>query len=229
MIDVHCHILPAVDDGSRTDEQSFIMLEEEVRQGVTDIVCTPHFRADYRTKHGRIETAFKTFKRKAAERKIPINLYLGQEIYCFNGVEKMIESGGLFTMNGTPYVLMEFSFNRVCDIAETVYTLKNKGYIPIVAHIERYFYADIALAEEVKETGGLIQINAESLCGFFNFKYKRKVMTLLQAGLVDFVASDFHFKRKNRLAKAYAIVKKKFGEETAEKLFVTNAKPIVNG
>ena len=229
MIDMHCHILPAVDDGSRDIGQSLEMLKEEVRQGVKDVVLTPHFRADYSTARARLEEKFAVLKDAAAKANIPVNLYLGQEIYHFSGMEKMLLNGTLLPLNGTKYVLVEFSLNRICDIAETVYTLKDKGYIPIVAHIERYFYADLSVAAEVKEIGGLIQINAESVLGGIGKTHMHKrALAIIKAGFSDFVASDFHYARKNMMAKAFIKVKKKFGEETAHKLFCENAKAFIN-
>ena len=225
MIDIHSHILPAVDDGSADIDKSLIMLETAVRQGITDIVLTPHYRADYLTNRGEIEQKFQELKEAAALKGINVALYLGQEIYCFEGMARALKEGKLLTMNGTKYVLVEFSTKHVMDIAETVYMLKNNGYIPIVAHIGRYFYSDVETAREVKEIGGLIQINASTICK--TLFQKKKVFAMIKEGLVDFVASDTHFKRVNYFTKAYKKVKRKFGEETANKLFNENAKIII--
>ena len=81
--------------------------------------------------------------------------------------------------------------------------------------------------KEIKELGGLIQVNAGSVCGKFG-PYKRKATALIKAGLVDFVASDVHFKRTNYMLKAYNVAVKKFGRETADKLFAENAKTVLN-
>ena len=226
MIDIHSHILPAVDDGSKSIEQSLEMLKEAERQGITDIILTPHYRLGYLTKRESIEKSFAELKSAAQENGINISLYLGQEIFAFDDIVKSLKAGKLFSMNESKYVLVEFSLKHEMDISETVYMLKVNGFIPIVAHLGRYFYADIETAREIKETGGLIQINATSLCG--SLLRRKKAMNFIKEGLVDFVASDVHYKRKNDMLKAYNIVSKKFGANVADKLFTENAKILLN-
>lgn len=227
MIDVHSHILHSVDDGSRNLEQSLAMLKEEAKQGVTDVVLTPHYRADYLPKSDDIRLKFDELKQCAEQSGINVKLYLGQEIFAFEGIENALKDGKVLPVNGSKYVLVEFSSKHVNDMPETVYMLVKNGYIPIVAHIGRYFYANIETAKEIKELGGLIQINASSICG--PFVYKRRAFAFIKAGLVDFVASDVHYNRKNYMLKAYKKVGKKFGKETADKLFTENAKAIIQG
>lgn len=225
MIDIHSHILNSVDDGSRNLEQSLAMLKEEENQGVTDVVLTPHYRADYLPKSGDIRLKFAELKEYAKKNGINVKLHLGQEIFVFEGIANALEDGKVLSVNGGKYVLVEFSTKHVNDIPETVYMLVKNGFIPIVAHIGRYFYADIETAREVKDIGGLIQINASSLCG--SCAYKRKALALIRAGLVDFVASDVHYNRKNYMLKAYKKVEKKFGKATADKLFTENARAML--
>ena len=225
MIDIHSHILPEVDDGSDNTEQSLLMLEEAERQGITDIILTPHYRADYLTDKDDIEKQFAKLQAVVKEKGIGVSLYLGQEIFAFNDMVKSLKAGKLLSMNESEYVLVEFSAKQAMDISETVYMLKTNGFIPIVAHLGRYFYADAEIAREIKEIGGLIQINAGSLCG--SLLHRRKAMGFIKEGLVDFVASDVHYKRKNDMLKAYRIVSKKFGEEAANRLFTENAKVLL--
>lgn len=225
MIDIHSHILNSVDDGSQNSEQSLAMLKEEERQGVTDVVLTPHYRADYMPTSETIKANFAELKNQAEQNGINVRLHLGQEIYAFEGIVKALKDGKVLSINGGKYVLVEFSTKHFNDISETVYMFVRNGFIPIVAHIGRYFYANIETAKEVKEIGGLIQINASSVCGSFIFR--RKVFAMIKAGYVDFVASDVHFHRKNLMLKAYKKIEKKFGKETANKLFTENAKAIL--
>lgn len=226
MIDIHSHILPEVDDGSENIFQSLEMLKAAEQQGITDIVLTPHYRADYLTKRADLEQKFEMLKSAAKKDGINVSLYLGQEIYAFRDIIKWLKEGKLLSMNGTKYVLVEFSVKQEMDIPETVYMLKTNGFIPIVAHISRYFYAEIETAREVKEIGGLVQINATSLCD--SFFYRRRAMKFIKEGLVDFVASDMHYKRRQDMQKAYKIVSKKFGVYIADKLFTENAKILLN-
>ena len=226
MIDIHSHILPAVDDGSKNTEQSLTMLKEAQRQGITDIILTPHYRARYLTDRQGIERMFTKCKKAIKDAGVNVSLYLGQEIYVFEDLLKVLNEGKLITMNGGKYVLVEFPTKQETDIPETVYELKTNGYIPIVAHIDRYVYADKEIAREIKEVGGLIQINATTLCG--SLFRRHRAFEFIKEGLVDFIASDVHYKRRNDMLKAYRIVSRKFGRETAEKLFTENAKIIIN-
>lgn len=225
MIDIHSHVLPEVDDGSADLETSLSMLKEATRQGITDVILTPHYRANCLTDKDDLQKRFDEFKEAVKASGIEINLYIGQEIFAFERVDKALQEGKLFTMNGTKYVLIEFSMKRETDISELVYMLKSNGYIPIVAHIDRYFYANLEVAREIKEIGGLIQINAHGVCKAS--LRRRRIFAMIKEGLIDFVASDIHDGRENRMAKAYQIIKKKFGEETADKLFEGNAKAII--
>lgn len=226
MIDIHSHILPEVDDGSENLEQSLQMLKETERQGITDVILTPHYRPDYMPERENIEKQFAILKSAAKENGINVSLYLGQEIYAFSEMVKWLKEGKLLPMNDSKYILVEFSAKQEMDITETVYMLKTQGYIPIVAHLGRYFYADVETALEVKEIGGFIQLNATSLCG--SVFHRRRAMKFIKEGLADFIASDVHYKRKNDMLKAYMLVCKKFGKETADKLFTENAKILLH-
>ncbi|MBO4251921.1 MAG: hypothetical protein J5911_04605 [Clostridia bacterium] len=226
MIDIHSHILPEVDDGSKNAEQSFEMLNDAVNQGITDIILTPHYRVDYLNDGEKIRKKFADFKASVAERGINVSLYLGQEIFVFYDMAESLKSGKLLSLNDSKYVLVEFSPEYSMDIPETVYMIKTNGFIPIVAHLCRYHYADIETAREIKELGGLIQLNAGAFCD--TWKRRRKAFGYIKEGLVDFIASDVHFGRDNNMEKAYRIVSKKFGTAVADKLFTENAERILN-
>lgn len=227
MIDIHTHILPAVDDGSKSIENSIKMLNDLKENGVTDVILTPHYRGKYLCAKEELITEFN--KIKALAKDIPINLYLGQEIYVEKGTFNLLSSGELLTLNNTKYVLLEFHYFNPSDIVEAVYVAKARGFIPIVAHIERYEYLHFDDVFEIKSLGGLIQINASSLLNKENKTYLKRVKKLLKNNLVDFIASDCHDFRPIRIGEARKIVTKKYGEEFANKVFDTNALDIING
>lgn len=229
MIDIHSHILPTIDDGSSGLEQSLQMIKESVEQGVTDIFLTPHYRNSYKLEREEVENVFEQFKKVVQQQNISVNLYLGQEVYVEKGIKDLLKENKVLTLNKSKYVLIEFDYIREREIAEVVYELKLLGYIPIVAHLERYAYADIDTAMDIKDSGGLIQINAASIANH-DMKAKAKfVKKLIKNGLVDFVASDLHFNRENFMAKAYKIIAKKNGDQVAQDLFINNAKAIIKG
>ena len=229
MIDIHTHILPEVDDGSASLDCSISMINECVNQGATDIILTPHYRGEYKLTSKQLKTKFLEFRAYIEKSGILVNLYLGQEIFIEKDYRALFEKNTFLSINDGKYILIEFDYDIKRDVTEVVYELKRMGYIPIIAHIERYQNYDISLAIEVKELGGLIQVNAESLVGKQKRIFGKKVKKLLKNDLVDFVASDFHFNRENFLLKAQTYITKKFGKERANKIFIENAKKIIEG
>ena len=227
MIDIHSHILPYVDDGSKGKESSIKMLKDLCDIGVTDLFLTPHYRGKYNLEKNQILEIFNQFKEDAKD--IPINLYVGREINIDNeSIEKFFK-GELLSLNGTKYVLIEFHYHNYFDIVEAVYMLVNKGYIPIVAHPERYEYLELEDIEEIKSIGGLIQINASSLIRKFDKGRYKIAKRLIKEDLVDFVASDHHDFRALYRADAKKVVEKKFGKDVAEDLFYNNPMKIIKG
>ena len=113
------------------------------------------------------------------------------------------------------------------DIVETVYELTRRGYKPIIAHVERYDYVDIDYVYEIKEAGGYIQVNAESIVGKMKKHYKGLVKKMFKECLVDFVASDIHHSRDNDLKDAEMYVEKKYGKEAKDAVFYKNAQKIL--
>lgn len=218
MVDIHSHILPCVDDGSPSVEMSVRMLSRYAEQGVTDVFCTPHqnrvlARAD------RLRAAFAALKERASH--LPVRLYLGAEIYYYGEMIRDLEAGRLLTMNGTRYVLVEFSSGYPAEsVPDAVYELKAAGYVPVVAHIERYFYLNREDFFAVKQNGGLIQINASSLS---DKREKRRAHFLLRHGLADFIASDCHdeVRRPPDFSAAVRAVRRKYAGQR-DKLFCAN-------
>ena len=226
--DVHSHFLPEVDDGYASVLDSVAEIKRFSEAGVTDIIITPHHRRKYNLPPEELKKKFSEFK-KEIEKVVPVNLYLGQEIYAQEDIRDALKNGELLTMNGTKYVLIEFSFSNEAEISDVVYELVNLGYKPIVAHLERYSYSDLSVAEDIKSVGGLIQINAESLVDKSVKTYRKKARGFLKSGVVDFIASDQHHKRPFAIVKAAEYVVKKRGIEEAERLFYSNALPIIKG
>lgn len=226
MIDIHTHILPFIDDGSPNLEESEKMLVCAKQIGITDIVFTPHYRDNCKTSKEQIEKSFEAVK--DIVQKVGINVYLGQEIKYYKGFADKILSGEHLTLNQTKCVLVEFDSFIEEDVSEVAYSLSAKGLIPIIAHLERYPYClDFSIVEEIKNCGGLIQINAGAVIGKMGKKIKKFVLKLIKFGLVDFIASDVHSFRLNDMQQAYLLVQKKFGVQVAEDLFVKHQKIMI--
>lgn len=234
MIDIHSHIIPNVDDGSESIDESLKMLKEEVSMGITDVICTPHYRRHmFTTGNKEIYLSFLNLKEASKNNNLDINIYLGQEIYIhslqgFKKTLEMLNNGEIYSYENTKYILLEFSYTDEIDITEAAYMAIIKGYKPIIAHIERYQYINsIEKVQEIIDVGALIQINASSVIGKDGMRTKKFIRKLINNNCVSFVSSDIHFKRTNYMLKAYNYVVKKHSKEIADKIFTSNALKIL--
>lgn len=221
MVDIHTHILPFVDDGPKSVEKSIALLEDSIKQGMTTIVLTPHYMK-YR---GYLSTArdnrsvFEELISVVSVKGLNIHLILGQEIYYTSDTIQNIRDQMVIPFGNTKLMLVEFSTSEEDDIAEAIHNIKSLGFIPIIAHVERYDYLSVSDISMLKRMGALIQVNAGSVIGEYGTKAKALIHKLLKEDLVDFVASDIHPFRKNYMKDAYAYVLKKYGQAMSQKLF----------
>lgn len=229
MIDVHTHVIPFVDDGSSSIEASISMIKLAIASGVTDLICTPHYRKNmFETSKQDIIANFIKLKEQVKKENLNVNLYLGQEIKYDKKTKIQILDNELLTINNLNYVLLEFSYNKDTDISEITYEYSLKGLKPIIAHIERYSYIKtIEDVLEIRNNGGLIQVNASTILGKHGLKAKRFVKKLIKNNLVDFIASDIHENREYNLKEAYIYVDKKFGKDVADNIFNNNATKLI--
>ncbi len=227
MIDIHTHILPYVDDGSSSINKSIELIKYEINQGVTDIFVTPHYflLRGYVSMYEDNKKIFEDLTREVKKQKLNINLHLGNEIYYTQDTLQYLKEKRVIPLGYSKYVLIEFSlYNDTGDIPEAINCLTAIGYIPIIAHPERYKYlTNIIDYKMMKRMGALIQINVGAILGEYGNKVKKGVFKLIEENIVDFVASDIHDFRKNGLKKGYEIIKKKFTQTIADKLFNNNA------
>ncbi len=191
MIDIHTHILPNVDDGSSSLEMSIEMIKQELNQGVTDIIFTPHtrFHREFNQKEKLIK-AYQEFKVELEKRNIEGKFYLGSEIYFDKNTLNHFKNNELLSLNDSKYVLVEFEFESKYDyISESLYSISLLGYLPIIAHVERYQLSFDEIMK-LKKEGNLLQWNASFIAkGLFKRHYVKK---LLKYHLIDYIASDCH-------------------------------------
>lgn len=231
MTDIHSHVIPFVDDGSNSLEASLGMLREEIAQGVETVVCTPHLRTGYFEKSD--ETVLENFnllKKSAEESGLKINLYLGREVFYKHSLfMKLLEEKTMPTINGGKYALVEFDVINDPDIDEVCYSMSVAGYIPVIAHIERYtYFRSVEAVQKLKRYGTLISVNAEPIVsGPFGAEHIF-VKKLLKHKLVDLVGSDVHYNRKNYMNKAYLRVAKS-DRAYADAIFGKNAEKVLFG
>lgn len=229
MIDIHTHILPSIDDGSKDLEMSIKMLEKAKSIGVTHLILTPHaiFGSSFYKDKETLKRAFREFYDKVEY--IGIKLYLGSEIYYSEKNYRNLLNGDLVTFNNSKYCLIEYPMHEETDIEETLYNINVKGYKPILAHPERYKFLDYSKVRLIKKSAK-IQINSTSILGLHGKKIKKFAFELMKLNLVDYVSSDCHNleDRNVNLDEAYKIVSKKFGSEYAEKIFIRNQQELID-
>lgn len=185
MIEMHCHILPMVDDGAKDFDVSLELIRKEIEEDNKIIVLTPHQNKNYLDKE-LLENRFIELKEKAKD--LDCMLYLGSELYYYERFIEDLDNGKIQTMNNSKYVLIEFSTTLETAIADILYDMTIKGYKPIIAHIERYDYLTFDDYKEIAKYA-LIQINADA---FKNKANKKNLKFLLKNKLVTFIASDCH-------------------------------------
>ena len=229
MIDLHSHIIPNVDDGSRSLEDSVNLIKESIKLGITDIVFTPHFESipNRMIPNININESFNAFKKHLEDENLNINIYLGNEITINDNLIKDLKNSKCLSINGSKYILLELDFFAAEEeIGELIYELELAGYSVIIAHAERYMYADYKYIEMLVREGALIQINANSITTKHPF-LRKFIMKLIKNNLVHFVSSDVHFGRENKMLEAYQMVAKKIGKDIANKLFIDNPRKVI--
>lgn len=228
-VDIHTHILPGVDDGAPDLAAAMALLEKAHAAGTRTLYLTPHFRGRFRDNTAEKLLPLMEQLRAAAAEKFPeLTLRPGCEIHYQSDAPQKLLDGELLCMNGTEYVLLEFDFGaRLREIYAGVDGMLSFGFVPIIAHAERYaaFLEKKDLAEELCRAGVLIQLNADSILGETGFKVKRYCHRLLEDGLVHFIASDAHDLdvRQPVLRACYEKIAKKYAPEYADALFRENA------
>ena len=173
MTDIHMHILPGFDDGARDIYESLEMADEAARDGVTDIVATPHCNVPGMSGNYRgsgYEERFSALKNAITQERIPVKLHKGMEVFATEGLTKLIRDEKVLTLAGSRYLLVEFDFGGDPEFADRILDgILSCGLVPVVAHAERYEFVryDIETVERWRKKGCLIQLNKGSFTGNF--------------------------------------------------------------
>lgn len=198
MIDIHCHILPGIDDGARDMEESLAMARLAVDSGVTGIVTTPHFLGVSSSLELMPELLWKLdqFRKAAAARGLELDIYPGAEILCIRETVRLAEQGRLPTLSHSSYILTEFRFDESWEMMDdTLASLRSCGYAPVIAHPERYgaIQHDFRRIRRWFERGYVIQLNKGSILGAFGSRVRDTAWNMLQDGTVHVIATDAHW------------------------------------
>lgn len=234
-IDMHCHIIPHVDDGAKNSNQALNMITQAYESGFRAMIATPHYEVGrYEANKEEIEKYYDKLKSLVEENLSDFKIYIGNEIFFSYGVVEKLNEGQIFTLAGSNYVLVEFSPNDSFSyIKKSLYEIISGGYAPILAHTERYeevMESELKNVEKLVDAGVLIQINASTLAGNMGIGIRRKVVKLIKNNLVHFISTDCHSdgRRSPNLTECLKYLQKKTDDETINRLLRDNAMKIIN-
>lgn len=233
-VDMHSHILPAMDDGSRSMEMSMNMMRIAWDEGIRTIIVTPHnMPGKGYASLDRIMEGIEALGREAHKENIDIVLKPGSELYYREEISNLIEQGSAVAMNHTKHVLVEFEpVNDARNIINALKKIIGIGYTPIVAHIERYpalFDKKLEQIETISNMGCYIQVNASTIIGRMGFGMRMNIKKLLKEQLIDFIGTDAHsdHNRAPRMAECADYLYKKCDAAYADSMLFGLAEDIL--
>lgn len=227
MIDIHTHLLFGVDDGVKTIEKSIEALKKAEEVGFNTIILTPHYieGTSYDNLHSTNLIKFNELVKESKKNNINIKLLLGCEIYSKGGITSKIITGEISTLGSSKYILVEFpTFETLREIETSIHNIKIAGYIPIIAHIERYtnIYDNIEAVDELIKMGAIIQVNAYSFLKKYGTNSYKIAKKLLKQDKIDILSTDAH--HISQYSELYKVEKKinKLKKGSFNKLFKDN-------
>ncbi len=236
MIDIHTHILPSLDDGPKTIEESIGLCKIAANDGIKTIVATPHSKDGvYEAKSDDTLRKVKELNLKLKEIQLDLEILPGAEVHINERLVEYIKNGEVLTINnGRKFLLLELPFFFVPPITdELISNLRSIGIVSIISHAERItkFQKTPKILDQLVKSGTLIQITAQSLTGDFGSRERKCAEWLLKHEMVHFIASDVHSLtgRPPILSKALERAAKIIGEQKARALVSHNPKQIING
>ena len=194
-VDIHSHLIPGIDDGAKTMEDSLDLIKVLKGLGFRKIITTPHIHSEYylNTREGILEGVGRV-KEALLAAGMEMDLEASAEYYMDEHFEGLLDRDELLPLAGK-YVLVETSFyGAPPKLDQYFFKIQTKGFVPILAHPERYFYrhGDLRAFEEMREKGVLLQLNTLSLTGHYGPAVLKQGRELLKAGLIDVLGTDMH-------------------------------------
>ena len=193
--DLHSHMLPAIDDGSQSLEESINMLRAMQGAGYSKVITTPHIMVDvYRNTPKTVREKLEFLREEASLQGLSVVIDAAAEYYLDDGFLEHLSSGDVLSF-GDNYLLFETSYvDRPINMEDMIFEIQSAGYKPVLAHPERYRYINDMEVEysKLKDLGVLFQINLNSLIGGYGKSAKQKAEFLIKRGFVNFLGSDAH-------------------------------------
>ena len=235
LVDLHCHLIPFVDDGAYDEEECLELLRMEAAQGVRTICLTPHLRAEmFETTDEEIARHFEQVLTLAREAELPLQFYHSREYHFDRILRKRLVERSLRPLGDGNTILLEFSGRHSdVEILDAVKLVRSMGYTPLIAHVERTLplLKDWNFAYVLREAGALLQCNAGSVLGREGLRQKLLCKKLLQQKLPTVIASDAHDTeiRVPELERCAGYLEEKYGRGLARKLLCSSPKAILEG
>jgi protein-tyrosine phosphatase len=223
LVDIHSHILPGLDDGAQTLEETLAMLRLAAENGTTDIVATPHANSSYAYHERVVDELIAEVTAKAGA---SIRIHRGCDFHLnFDNLSSALENPIQYTINSGRYLMVELPDLASLPVMRTVLgRLISVRLVPVITHPERNgpLCANLNELQSWVRDGCLLQVTAQSFTGRFGQTAQRVAETLMNSGCVHFVASDAHdcVDRPPNLAPAYHYVAQHWGQERADALFI---------
>lgn len=235
MTDIHSHILFNLDDGSKSIDESIELLKKMESVGFNNVILTPHYikNTDYKIDNVEKLEKLEMLKNAVKKNNININIYLGNEIFIDDEIIELVKDNKIYSLNNSKYLLIEFPFhNQILNLEDILYEIKYNGYIPIIAHPERYTYfqKNYKLVQKLKDDGILFQSNYSSILGDYGSSSKKLIKKMLKDGYVDYLGTDIHHINKTFTLDNFEKIIKKIKKITGEDYFkqiVSNCEDLV--
>ncbi len=232
--DLHCHILPGVDDGAKTLADAQKMLKIAYSEGIRSIFLTPHYYpGQYMIEREDYERSFAELSAWQKENMPELTLYRGNEVCLGRGdVSEAIYGKQIFSMAGSNYLLVEFDTDISLDhMKRELYRVIGMGLWPILAHVERYECLNRWRLDSEVPKLAYFQINASSVLGQFGASEMKFARKLLKKGMVHFLGTDAHStgRRSPRMHEAAEVLRETYDSEMVERILYTNPAKVIAG
>lgn len=235
-IDIHTHLAWGVDDGFQSKDECEKALIKMQEDHVLKVIATPHYVPGQLDKEILKTMKEQIFELKKMAASYGIEVYEGCELFLNFEYLEALEQGYFQTLANSKYLLCEFDVRKNIDdnedVEDVLYEILVRGYIPVIAHVERYFHkgVDIQRVKEWVYMGCKIQVNRISVLDKARSMNQKNALKLIEANLVHFIASDahqLHGKRICQLSDVYAYIKKAYGKENADILMYKNPMHVI--
>ena len=237
MIDLHCHMLPGVDDGASSEKEALLMAQVAVDSGVTDVALTPHCNVPGKFSNyydQQLEGRFRRFEQLLHRENGSLTVHRGMEVFVTPELPRLLDNGSLLTLGGSRYLLVEFAFGEEAWFADDILRqIRQYDLIPVVAHPERYYFLQDEPRHLLRWAGDgcLLQLNKGSFFGMFGRHAAKTAHWCLDCGCLHLIGSDAHspYRRTPRLNDVYDLVADAVSPETAQLLLHDNPAAILTG